>query len=72
MVPVNQDVVLMMIPYDAAWDISSKGGKMAMNRACIDEEMANESSGVFYNKEHRLRATSTQGLSQADFPGKNF
>ena len=63
---VIQEVVLMMIPYDAAWDMSSKGGKMTLNRFCIDEEMANESSGVFYNN------TSKQGLSQADFAGKNF
>ena len=48
MKPVIQDVVLFINPTEEPWDISSRGGKMALNRFCIDEEMAFESSGVFY------------------------
>ena len=45
----GQDIVLIGLPSSGPYDISWKSGNMALNRFCIDEEMANESSGVFYN-----------------------
>ena len=43
-----QNVVLLMEPSNAAYDISLKAGKMILNRFCIDEDAAFESTGVFY------------------------
>ena len=48
MEPKIQDVVLLVNPPRHRWNISLKGGNMILNRFCIDEEMAFESSGVFY------------------------
>ena len=45
--PVSQDIVIIRLPPSHPYDISWKSGNMALNRFCIDEEMANESSGVF-------------------------
>ena len=42
-----QDVALLVNPPRHRWNISLKGGNMILNRFCIDEEMAFESSGVF-------------------------
>lgn len=50
MKPVTQDIVLMIRPPRDPADISWKGGNMALNRFCIDEKMANESSGVYHSK----------------------
>ena len=50
---VIQDVVLLMDPPYHAWDISLKGANMALNRFCIDEEAAFESSGVYYLKKRK-------------------
>ena len=52
MTTVTQDVVLFL--KQPHWEIYkrrnifSKCMNMALNRFCIDEELANESSGVFY------------------------
>ena len=48
MTSVAQDVVLLVNLPRGPWDTSLKGGNMLLNRFFIDEEMANESSGVFY------------------------
>lgn len=69
MIPVIQDVVVMMIPDSEPWDISSKGGNMALNLFCIDEEMANESSGIFYNKEFY---DTKNFITQSTFAGNFF
>ena len=45
-----QNVVLLMEPSDFAWDISLKAGNMYLNRFCIDEDAAFESTGVYYLK----------------------
>ena len=37
-----------MDPSDYSWDISSKTGNMCLNRFCIDEDAAVESSGIYY------------------------
>ena len=50
MKPVSQDIVIIRLPSIDRSDISWKSGNMALNRFCIDEEMANESSGIFYWK----------------------
>ena len=50
MKPVSQDIVVIRLPPRRPCDISRKSGNMALNRCCIDEEMANESSGVFDTK----------------------
>ena len=48
---VKQNVVLMMEPCDLAADVSLKAGNMLLNRFCIDEDAAFESTGVYYLKE---------------------
>ena len=45
-----QNVVLLMDPSIADWDVSSKAGNMYLNRLCIDEDAAFESMGVYYLK----------------------
>ena len=45
---IIQDIVLLMDPPKFAWDISQKCANMVLNRFCIDEEIAFESSGVYY------------------------
>ena len=47
MVNVTQDVVFLMESPRYPYDISTQGVNMALNRFCIDEEMAYEVSGVF-------------------------
>ena len=57
--PVSQDIVIIRTPPSRPCDISWKSGNMALNRFCIDEEMANESSGVIdseYNFRKKLWA----------------
>ena len=73
MTPVIQDVVLLMIPTERPSKISWRGGNMVLNRFCIDEEMANESSGVFYPKkgkesnfiQHSLITSADQHLMRS-------
>ena len=48
---VKQNVVLLMEPCDSAADVSLKAGNMLLNRFCIDEDAAFESTGVYYLKE---------------------
>ena len=48
-IPV-QDVVLLLDPSQPSWSISSKALNMILNRFCINEEMAIESSGVYLSK----------------------
>ena len=43
-----QNLVFLMQPSEDAFDTSFKGGNMSMNRFCIDEDAAFESSGVYY------------------------
>ena len=50
MKPVSQDIVIIRTPPRRPSDISWKSGNMALNRFCIDEEMANESCGDFDSK----------------------
>ena len=45
---VIQNIVLLMEPSDFAYDISLKAGKMFLNRFCIDEDAAFETTGVYY------------------------
>ena len=45
---VMQNLVVLMDPPVYAHDISSKAGNMYLNRFCIDEDAAFESSGVYY------------------------
>ena len=47
---INQNFVLLMEPDADDYRISLKGGNMALNKFCIDEENQFESSGVFYLK----------------------
>ena len=46
----KQNLVVFMDPSEKAWEISSKGGNMILNRFCIDEDAAFELSGVSYLK----------------------
>ena len=45
-----QNVVLLMEPNDDTYFISLKAGKLLLNRFCIDEDAAFESTGVYYLK----------------------
>ena len=45
-----QNVVLLMEPSRYACNVSLKAGNMFLNRFCIDEEAAFESTGVYYLK----------------------
>ena len=48
-----QNLFILMEPSDDAWNPSLKGGKMIMNRFCIDEEAAFELSEIRYlNQTH--------------------
>ena len=42
-----QNLVVLMDPPDSAWDVSAKGGRMILNRFCIDEDARFELSGVY-------------------------
>ena len=55
MVIGTQDVVLLLVPPFYPYDISWKGGTSVLNRFCIDEEMAFETSGVYFKKRFNLR-----------------
>ena len=41
-----QNLVVLMDPPDSAFDASVKGGRMILNRFCIDEDAGFELSGV--------------------------
>ena len=43
-----QNVVLLMEPTDEAFNVGLKAGNMYLNRFCIDEDAAFESTGVYY------------------------
>ena len=45
-----QNLVVFMKPFEDTWETSLKGGKMILNRFCIDEDAAFELSGVHYFK----------------------
>ena len=66
---IRQNIVLLVFPPNFSYDISWKGGNMILNRFCIDEEMANESSGVFDCRAHiplNLDFEGT-GISNSEF-----
>ena len=43
-----QNIVLLIEPSDLIFDISMKAGNMYLNRFCIDEDAAFESTGIYY------------------------
>ena len=45
-----QNLVLLIEPSEEAYKIDFEGGNMGLNRFCIDEDAAFESSGVHYLK----------------------
>ena len=47
---VMQNLGVFMKPFEDTWETSLKGGKMILNRFCIDEDAAFELSGVNYLK----------------------
>ena len=49
---IRQNIVLMVFPPNFSYDISWKDDNMILNGFCIDEEMANELSGVFDCRDH--------------------
>ena len=51
MLKIKQNVVLLMEPCDSAADVSLKAGNMLLNRFCIDEDAAFETTGVYYLEE---------------------
>ena len=55
-----QNVVLLIDPPYRAYDISLKAGNMYLNRLCIDEDAAFESSGVNYLSKYTNSAEKGQ------------
>ena len=53
-----QNVVLLIDPLVQASDVSSKAGNMYLNRFCIDEEAAFESTGVYSSQTYREKRFS--------------
>ena len=47
---VTQNLVVVIDPSKHAYNISSKGANMYLNRFCIDEDAGFECSGVLYLK----------------------
>ena len=68
MAPVTQDIVLFIKPSENLSLISCKGGKMALNRFCIDEEMANKCTGAFYLSETKWTFGETKFPWTSDKP----
>ena len=64
MFKVIQDIVLLIEPPKCAWDISLKCGNMALNRFCIDEETAFESSGVYGLKDRKVIVTACKNFAK--------
>ena len=64
---VRQNVVLLMDPTDDAWDISLKAGNMYLNRFCIDEDAAFESTGVYYLKRSAFAMRQNYHVLESDF-----
>ena len=64
MVIGTQDVVLLLIPPLYPYDISWKGGNSLLNRFCIDEEMAFETSGVYFKKKNSIGSASEGKANQ--------
>ena len=52
---IMQNLVVLMEPSKDAWDTSLSGGKMILNRFCIDEDAAFELSGVNYLQKSSFR-----------------
>ena len=70
-----QNLFILMEPSDDAWNPSLKGGKMIMNRFCIDEEAAFELSGVLYLKQSssEIMVGNSRKLKEAcKVKGKEF
>ena len=58
-----QNVVLFMEPSEKPYNISLKAGNMLLNRFCIDEDDAVESSGVYFlNYSLDLRNFEAKGI----------
>ena len=51
---VMQNVVLLIEPSEKPYNISLKAGNMYLNRFCIDEDAAFESTGVYYLKKYPI------------------
>ena len=58
---VIQEVILLLEAYDDAPVNSFKGGNMAFNRFCIEEETGFESSGVFRLRKCRREVDLAKG-----------
>ena len=67
-----QNLFILMEPSDDAWNPSLKGGKMIMNRFCIDEEAAFELSGVLYLKQSSSEIMVWNSKETRKAKGKEF
>ena len=63
---VMQNVVLIMEPNDDDFEVSMQAGNMCLNRFCIDEDAAFESTGVYYLKELREEREEIENLKLAE------
>ena len=70
MLKIKQNVVLLMEPCDSAADVSLKAGNMLLNRFCIDEDAAFESTGVYYLKEQNTSWKWEIKISPEEMLGK--
>ena len=64
MAKVKQNVVLLIEPSGNDYNVSFKAGNMLLNRFCIDEDAAFESTGVYYLKSSKkYRFVTAKGQS---------
>ena len=64
-----QNLVVLLEPSEDAFNISVKGAKMCLNRFCIDEDAAFESSGVYYLEKESEKLRRSKGR-EFDFKRK--
>ena len=65
-----QNIIVLVEPSAAAWDISWKAANMILNRFCIDEDASFESSGVYslpYRNDRRGSLNTGKGLQKRIF-----
>ena len=63
---MKQNLVVLRLPPENAWDIGLKGAKMCFNRFCIDEDAALELSGLYDLEKSSDNIISDVGREQSD------
>ncbi len=68
---IMQNMVLLVNPKHHASNVSLKAVNMCLNRFCIDEDAAFESSGVYYFKESSEKSSYID-LMDLERKGREF